>query len=484
MMTTKSDFEQRLVTQISDSTILERYWVKDPLVLQQVRAIASYLEAISQDIEVASLEPFIRTRDRSILADASNKGILPTAVACQFKVDVKNKASNTVTLSQGRHIEDNGGRVWRLLQSVTVAPQQTVTITAEQSEYREVEYVAEMTEPFHKKSIDLLDDLYLANLTVTDHAIPLRNSYLIQPQWLNVEKGAYAINVTTDSLRRIFVEFGDSERAGITVNAGDTFTFGITETYGEIDVSKLKDASLTEVNTTDEQRISVSFQSGGLVRSGTTALTIDQLRVLASYPSIYGDNAVFLGNFDYLVRKKVMGRTDFVSVWNENVQDTYYGVTYKDINHLHVAFKAKVDSDQSIIENEIKTIIGRADSLFQDRVIVHEVVEKPLQLTITGRLASVHDLDSVVSQIKGLLVDRYGRSSLSASRWLLNGFNSQEVANLLRNNITAFQDRVSDFAVHIPTQLNLPHEWVYLSEESISVQLDRTADSVGTAWIL
>jgi hypothetical protein len=35
---------------------------------------------------------------------------------------------------------------------------------------------------------------------------------------------------------------------------------------------------------------------------GANPLSIDQMRLLASYPT-HDDNAVFLGNFDFLVRK-------------------------------------------------------------------------------------------------------------------------------------------------------------------------------------
>ena len=250
-----------------------------------------------------------------------------------------------------------------------------------------------------------------------------------------------------------------------------------------VDVSQLKDASLLDVLTTDETKVSVRFKQGGIVRQGADPLNISQLRVLATYPALYDENAVFLGNFDYSVRQKFMARCHYIAVWNENEQDRYYGVTYQDINHLHIAVVAKNNAEQANLETEIIQYIGLLDSLYKDRVRVHAVVEKPFNITLSGRLAAVHDLDGVKAQIKGLLVDRYGRTKLSASRWLVNGFNTQGISTQLRTNIVAFQDNISDFSLNVPVVLNKPHEWVYISEPSITLNIERTAETSGAAWI-
>lgn len=387
-MLTQADFEARIVAALDDYEIQEQYNAQDPLVIQQIRSIAAFLSLFSQEIDIAELEPFIKTRDRSIIADAANKGILPIGMPAQHILEVINRA-------------------------------------------------------------------------------PLE----------------YAFNLTTDSLRRIFIEFGDDDRAGCTAKANQVFTFGILETYGDVDISRLKDASLADVFNADEQRVSVRFKQGGAVLQGADPLNVSELRVLSSYPSLYDENAVFLGNFDYSVRAKFMPRAYYLAVWNENEHDRYYGATYQDINHLHIAVTAKNSAEQATLEQEIIQYIGQLDSLYKDRVRVHAVLEKPYALSLNGRLAAVHDLDGVKVQIKGLLVDRYGQTKLSASRWLVNGFNTQEISTQLRNNITAFQDNISDFSLSVPAVLNKPHEWVYVSNESITLKLERTAE-MGAAWVL
>ena len=480
-MLTQADFEARIVAVLDDYEILERYNAQDPIVLRFLRSIAAFLSLFSQEVDISEIEPFIKTRDRSIIADATNKGILPIGMPTQHVLEVLNRSANSITLSQGRMIEDNGGsRPWRLLQSVTVNAGETGEVLVEQSEYREVQYTVQSTENFHRVELQLRDDLSLAGITVRDNS---NQAYQLKKRWMNVEPLEYAFNLTTDSLRRIFIEFGDDERAGRTAQANQVFTFGILETYGDVDVSRLKDASLLDVLTTDETKVSVRFKQGGIVRQGADPLNISQLRVLATYPALYDENAVFLGNFDYSVRQKFMARCHYIAVWNENEQDRYYGVTYQDINHLHIAVVAKNNAEQANLETEIIQYIGLLDSLYKDRVRVHAVVEKPFNITLNGRLAAVHDLDGVKAQIKGLLVDRYGRTKLSASRWLVNGFNTQGISTQLRTNIVAFQDNISDFSLNVPVVLNKPHEWVYISEPSITLNIERTAETSGAAWI-
>ena len=482
-MLTQSDFEQRIISQITDPDIIQRHQVGDPLVVQQVKANAAFLALLAQEIDTASIEPFIKTRERSILADATNKGILPIAKACQHLLTVENKSSNSITLSQGRQIEDHaGGRLWRLLSSITVAANGTSEVLVEQSEYREVTYPVASSTPFLKFAIELQDNMFLAGVEVKDQS---NATYIQRTRWMNTAKGEKAFCVTTDSLRRLYLEFGDDERAGHTATAGDTLTIGLLETYGEVDTERLKDASLVDVYSFDEQRVNVRFkQTNGLVRTGANPLDTSQLRMLSNYPALYNENAVFLGNFDYAVRQRFMSRCNYLAVWNENEQERYNPpVSYNDINHLFVAVKAKVASEQTAIENEIKQFIGILDSLYLDKVHIVTIAPVAYQIGITGRLAAVHDLDSVKQQIKDFLVGRYGQGKLNSNRWLPNGFNRLETATQLRQNIPAFQDNISDFTLTTPTNKNKPQQWVYVTNASITINLERTAE-IGASWIL
>lgn len=482
-MPTQSDYQKLLGASLTDSDVLELYNAQDPRLIQQLNAIGGLFVALGKELDISEVEPFVKSRDRSIIADATNKGILPTGTPCQHTINIQNNGYNDVTLTQGRVIEDNaGGRPWRLMSSVTVKGMSENTVAVEQSEYREVKYTIPITEIFHKVSIQTKDDMFLSGITISDDAVPTPNTYQLTRRWINAKAGDYCFNLTMDTLQRMFIQFGDSNRAGITANAGQVFTIGLTETYGDIDPSSLLDASLSSVNTTDEQKLGIKFVSTGLLQGGANPLTVDQLRILSAYPAIYDESAVFLANFDYLVRQKYMAKSYYLAVWNENIQQQFYGVSYKDINHLNIAVISKNTADQDSMVQDIQQTIATADNLYKDRVNVKTVEEVPYNLTITGRLGAVHDVDSVTAQIKTLLIANYGRGQLASSRWLQNGFNTQEIATLIRNNIPAFQDRISDFALTPSSRINKPHEWVYMTNDSITISLSKTAENMGATW--
>lgn len=485
-MLTQADFQAQLVAKLNDPEIMQRYQAGDPEIIQQLQSIASYLVLLGQEVEVATIEPFIKTRPRSIIADATNKGILPIATACQHIIEVINNSQNTISLTAGRIIEDSqGGRPWRLLSSITVNSGQTGEVLAEQSELREATYIVPVAESFHQAQVAINDGVFLAAITVRDTAVPTTNTYRYAPRWMNVAAEEYAITVTTDSMQRVFVQFGDDARAGRTAQTNQQFIFTLIESYGAVDAARLKDAALAEVLNTDEQRVRVRFKQGGLIRAGADPLSVPEMKLLASYPALYDENAVFLGNFDYLARRKFMKRTNYLTVWNETVQERMYGVTWQDINHLHLAVVAKTSSEQSGIENEIAQLLGRADSLYEGRVRVRAVTERPYQLKVTAKLAGVYDIDTVKAQIRNLLTAAYGKGTLAASRWLPDGINTQEASTLLRDNISAFQDRIYDFIVtgeNLAANAVKPHEWLYLTNDSITVDLSRTADTGGSVW--
>ena len=90
-------------------------------------------------------------------------------------------------------------------------------------------------------------------------------------------------------------------------------------------------------------------------------------------------------------------------------------------------------------------------------------------------------------QIKELLLADYGKGSLAANHHNADGFNLQELSTRLRGGISAFQDRISDFTVSgedVGQNPVKPHEWAFLSDNSITINLTRTADSGNAIWTM
>lgn len=467
--------------------VAELWRAGDPTVRAMMTSIVEAVVYVKRDNDVNAVEPFIKSKNRTIIADAINKNILPVATPCQYQLTVENIAATTQTLSQGRLIEDGTGRQWRLLASITVDPGQSKKVLVEQSVINRVEMVVPISEPFYTVKLSTTDDAYFSAIQVINKTT--NEVYQHTPKFMNagINQPAYALQ--TDNLINIDVVFGANDRAGKTVQAGETYEFAVTQSYGELDPSSLKQAALSEIYTSDETRLNIYFKAGDMVRSGTNPLTIDQLRLLASFPAMYDGNAVFMGNFTFLVMRHFMSRFDYMAVWNETIQERYYGANLDNINHLNLAVMAKSDNvnEQAQLVEDIKQLVARADSLLEGRIRVRIVSPRPYQITITGRLSAVHDMDSVRVQIKELLLFGYGKGSLAAIHHNADGFNQQEIATRLRSYIPAFQDRISDFTVtgeDVAANPVKPHEWAYLDDSSITINLTRTAESGNATWTI
>lgn len=459
-----------------------RYRAGDPTVTAQISAIQHMLAEIGRDIDVSEIEPFVKSRESTILADASNKGILPWGTPCQHRMTINNRGTERETLSSGRIIEDGQGRPWRLLQNAEIVAGGVVQVLAEQSQVRRVERTIIETISFNQFTLDIDDDMSLVTLAVTDQDM---NQYAFVTRWMNTTAGERAITLKTNSLREITLEFGDSSRFGRTLEANTSLSIDMIETYGEIDVTALKEAMLQEVNTSSEAKLNIRFSDDGMVRMGANPLTINQMRLLASYPS-HDEDAVFLGNFEFSVRKKFMARCHYLNVWNENVHEQYFGANVMNINHLFVSVVPKHASEYDLICNEIGQFIGRVDNLYAgDKTVFIAAEERPFNIYINATLSAVHDVETVKEQIKTLLISNYGKEQFVTSQNLSNGFNLQEISKLISGQILAFQDRQSDFNISIEDTEEVvikPNQWLYLTAESIHLNMKRSSGGSGGLW--
>lgn len=465
--------------------IAERWQIGDPTVTALLTAMRELVIALSRDNAVNVLEPFIKSNNRTIIADAVNKGILPVATPCQHQLTIENNGIRSVTLSAGRIVEDGTGRQWRLLSSITIAPKETQTVNCEQSVIVTFDVPINLSEPFFQLPLNISDDMYLAGISISN--LTQRKVFDYKPRLMNSRAGDSVYTLLSDDLSSVTVMFGDSERVGQTVQAGDTYQVKITQSYGYVDINSLKQGALSSLTHDDERYLNLYFKYGGLIRAGADPLTVAQLRLLASFPATYDQNAVFMGNFDMLVRWHFMARFHYMAIWNETIQEKFYGANLDNINHLNLTVVAKTTAEQRQLVTDIQKLVAKADSLLEGRVRVKPVSERPYRITINGSLSGVHDTDSVKSQIRELLLATYGKGAIASSYPNNDGFNRQEIATLIREKIIAFQDRISDFTVlGEDTHANpiKPHEWAYLTRDSIVINLVRTADAGNAIWTI
>lgn len=465
--------------------VAEKWRIKDPTVTAMLTSIVEIAVYINRDNDINTIEPFIKSRNRTIIADAINKGILPVATPCQFKLIVENRADATVTLSQNRLLEDGTGRQWRTMAAVTLAAGTSKEVLVEQSTVQRITGTIPVSDPFYTQQIKTTNDAYFSAIGITNKT--KNKTYQYTPKFMNAADGDLVYTLNSDDLETINITYGATGRAGTTVQAGEVHEINVTQTYGSVDPASLAQAALSEIYTVDETKLNLYFKQGGLVRSGTNPLTIQQLRLLASFPSMYDQNAVFMGNYTFLVMSRFISRFKYMAIWNETIQEKYYGADLRNINKLNLAVSPRNVAERAVLIEDIKQLVSKADSLLAGNVRVFDVVERPYKITITGRLAAVHDIDSVKMDIKELLLLGYGKGSLAATHYNADGFNIQEISTRLRSEVTAFQDRISDFSImgeDLTSKPIKPHEWAYLSDSSITINLTRTADSGDAVWTM
>lgn len=462
--------------------IAARFNAGDPTITAPIQAMQHIMAELGRDVDVSELEPFVKSREATILADASNKGILPLATPCQHYVTVINTGTERLTIASGRGFEDGQGRVWRFLQNAEILANNQARVLAEQSQVRSISRTIIETVPFAQFSLPILEDMSLVALNVKDQN---NQVYNFVTRWMNTKAGDYAITLKTNSLREIILEFGDTARFGHTLEANTVLNIQMIESYGYVDVTGLKEASFQELLIPQEGKLRLRFADNGLVRMGANPLSIDQMRLLASYPT-HDDNAVFLGNFDFLVRKKFMARSHYINVWNEAIHEQYFGADINNINRLFVSVKPKNASEYTLICNEIKQLIAQVDSLYADNRTVFIVPEeRQFKITVKATLSPVHDTEAVKEQIKTLLLSNYGKEQIAASYFLSNGFNLQEIIKLINTNIVAFQDRQSDFKIDIEdltAKPIKPNQWLYIGASSITFDIQRSKGMGESLW--
>lgn len=494
-MLTKQDFIDSAMASIDQfPTLAALVRAGDPRIIQHIDANAAMLSEMSQQIEVAAMEGFEKVRPSTILADAAMRGIVPRANPLLLSVSAKNKAVQAVSLSAGRVISDSSGNAYIITSGATIAPGATEAIVVRQGYSRTITHTVSDTRPFYAIEIPASEDgSYVSSIGVSD----VNGEYEWRNRYTNTKVGEKVFHVEADDRQRIYVRFGQSDVVGVQPLDGDKITLTIFYCLGQFTPPTLSPMSLDYVANPLEA--SIELVSGDLIQAGEDPLTEDELRDLARYPSTYTDDAVFLGEFGFLVRK-VYPSLPFCSVWNEAHEELVRGAALKNINALFVAVMSATGEEvvltetpdvevppRELDEAELtetqrairRTIAGADDSY---RIRFFTPVISPIRMTVNARVASSYRKEDVKQQITDELLTAYGKESAAARR----GYNRplyQKVYQLLRSNVPALSGGDSDMTLTIsePTGQARPELWRYVSAESLTVNVE-TVNIVVPSW--
>lgn len=477
----KSDFQEALRQAVaSRPAAAAALRAGDPRLLAMVDAMATMLAMLSQQIDAAEVEPFIKSRAGTVLADAALKGVLPLAKPARATVTASNPGASPVSLAAGRGVLDAKGRRYVVDGSAVIPATGSAAITVKQESERSFTHTVQASQPFYELQVEASPDgAFLSGLDVADSA----GAFVYSPDFANVTAGQRVYHVETDEARRVWLRFGAAE-GGVPVvghqpAAGDVLTVTVRECGGAVeDLSAGSGFALEYVGNAAEAELTLALTS--IDATGAAPPDLETLRMLARYPALHDSSAVFLGDFDFLLRRH-LANVQFLSVWNEQVEEAVRGPNLGNVNNLFVAFVIGGQS-AAASEAQIRAIIARADDSYGVVFVPARIVELPV--TVAASVSAVHDAGDVEAQIRSVLLAEYGAGTPAASRGMQKAFRVQALQKALRERVPALQDQISDFSVSLgATSAPLPEDYRYFSPASITVTVQRITDSTGL-WSL
>lgn len=472
-MTTRDQFLQAALNSVSQYPTVAKYvQAGDPRILAQLGAMSTMLGMLSSQVDANYVEPFLKARDSTILADATLKGILPLARACRVSLSIQNTGTTSATVDAGRRFLDFKGRVFEAEAAATILAGQTVPVTCVQLTRRTVTDTVSTPVPFYRVEVTQTDDsVYLNSVNVSVGA----NAFTYAPDWCNVEPGDLSYQAETDEQRRLWVMMGSDGVVGYGVQAGDVITIDVTECEGQItNLNPGASFNLENIYTIQDGALKATL--GSVLDQGASPPSIADLRVLSRYPAIYDHNAVYLGEFDMLLRR-YLSPVRFLSVWNEQIEEAARGANIAHINTLFVAGQVQGMTD-TVFQQRVRDLISRADDSY--KVVFVTLAPTAVSVSITGSVSVVHDTATVESQIRAAILGVYGDGQAAVSRGMSNPIRNRPIVELLRDQVAAFQDDLSDISVVITLPSTpLPEQFLYISDASLSVTIERASFGTG-----
>ena len=438
---------------------------------------AAALAAAASDPYIAQLvragDPRIlaQIRDSTILADAAMRGILPLARSCRVELTATNGNASPYTLAAGRRLMDPKGRIFVVDADATIGANSTGTVTVTQRTVREVSHTVVSAAAFHRIEVAPADaDVFLTDLGVRKGS----QVYAYTPDWFNVQPGDFAYQVETDERRRMFVCLG-SPAVGYQVALGDVFTIEVGECEGRITDLNLGDAFGLEYVYTVADGL-LRLELAAVSDKGAAPPTVTELRIMAQYPALYDHNAVYLGEFEFLLRRYLLSGIEFLSVWNEQIEEAARGPDVDNVNGLFVS--GRVDGmTNTEFESRVRALVNRADGSYRIHFVA--VVDTPVPITVTARVPVVHDTATVEAQIRAALLQNYGAGAPAVSRGGTK-LRTQAISAILRDAVPALQGDTSDFQVVIGSAgSGMPEEFLYFTTGSITVSVQRAGFNAG-----
>ena len=485
-MYTTDDFKsvfQNVVNKYPSVALL--YEAGDNRTMALIDTMSSMLAMLSAQVETALIEPYEKTRTATLLADAALRDLLPKANPTRVKIAVTNKNTVPFLITANRTIIDSNNRYYRAETTITV-PAKTIIdntdvygtefIEATQITTETINHVVTNSEPFYAIEIQpVIDDNYLSSITVSDS----NGAFLFRERFINSLPNERVFTVETDIQGRFYVRFGWSGKVGIQPIDGATIIINIVRTLGDINLNPELPFYFEYTQSINDANIDLILDS--VIIKGENPYSQSYLRDLCRYPSVYNASAVYLGDFEFLIRRN-FPMLQFISIWNESIEESHRGANVSNINTLFVACFNDVETlltengttvtplritNLTTTQELIKSVILKADNSY--KVVFYTPIIAKYDIAINVTISNSYNLNDIESLIKGILIAEYGKSVMTGQKQLL----VKRIYELLKIKLPALNDVNSDLSVFV-TKINntdRPELWRYIDNDSIIVNI-------------
>lgn len=474
-MLTKEDFLQKIeATAMKYPRMAALFHAGDPRYFQMQEALAEMLAMISQQMEVSSQEPFVKSREATILADAAVKGLLFTASPAEMTLKVINDNDSSVYIGVGRVLLDANGRYYKTIKPLTLAASSEGELSVSQETQETQTVVIDNPTPFMGIEVQQPEDgSFITGLSVVVNDDVFLPTY----RYNGVQAGEKVFHVESDEFKRIYVKFGYNGVIGVEPPLNSTVRIIRTTSFGNILPEIESPFSLEYLQ--NENEANLKFEMKLLTKAGVNPVSLSTLKELCKYPSVYDDNAVYLGEFNRLVKAR-FGDLPFLNVWNEQKEELARGANIDNVNTLFYSFK-KSNSDlreDTAIKNEIERIIKAADDSYKVKFVAPTI--KKIQVNIKATISRLYEADTVKQQIYDVLISTFGENSIGkvGRAYLRNKI----IADLLLKNIAAIADQRSDIDVTFTLpDADKPEVFCFMDTGSIIVNVE-TSEYASDVW--
>ena len=437
-MKTKQDFQQAIADAIAEYPVAAQFYqAKDPRLLAKLDAMAAMLALKSAEGDVQSMEMFTKARDVTVLAEASVKGILPFGQPTIARIQITNVKDTDFSVVTGRKLQDTQGREYSVIVGATIPANSSAMVDAKQYSESSFTHVVSASQPFYQIPIPAREPgKHIVEIRVSNGSYDFEYSQ----DFVNVDVGKRVFHIETDETRRMYVQFGHSGVAGYQPSVGETFTVTVMETEGAIDIQTGSNFAFEYSASLYENGAVLQLDS--ILSPGANPMDIATMREVISYPSIYDSSAVYLGNFDFLIRRN-LSPFEFLSVWNEQTEEGVRGASLNNINRIFVAAQ-KEGVDTPTLRGQIEAVIRDADDSY--RVTHKDIIETEVALSIIAYIPAIYDAASVEQQIREIALAEYGRDSAWSKRGRVK-INHKKLSGVLEKNVQALQTANSDLRI-------------------------------------